>query len=384
MLIPRRLTAAIHQRLDHYPAVALVGPRQAGKTTLARTFSTTYFDLEQEEDRLRLDLEWDRVFQGESLVVLDEAQAWPEVFPRLRGTIDRDRGRMGRVLLLGSVSPFLMHHVSESLAGRLALLELSPLLWTELPEISLERVWLSGGYPSGGILDEGRFPRWQINYLALLAQRDLPTWGLPAKPQVTERLLRMVAAVHGQIWNASQIGQSLGLSHNTVNGYVDYLEGAFLLRRLLPFQANLKKRLVKRPKVYWRDAGLLHALLGVSDSEMLLTKPWVGASWEGFCIEQILGTLTACDRQVEPFFFRTSDQYEIDLVLVIGGELWAIEVKLTSRPTSEDFARLRKTAAIIEADRCFLISQVADPAGTDRELSCSLSHFLETFVIQGG
>ncbi|HEY3236312.1 MAG TPA: AAA family ATPase, partial [Polyangiaceae bacterium] len=226
-----------------YPAVALVGPRQSGKTTLARSFEGDYFDLEQDSERLRLDLEWPRLAAGQSFVILDEAQSWPEIFNRLRGVIDVDRKRCGRFLLLGSVAPSLMEQVSESLAGRLSIVELSPFTLTELPsKAARARLWLCGGYPDGGVLEPKRFPGWQLDYLSLLIQRDLPAWGLPARPQVTQRLARMLAAVHGQTWNASQIGQSLGLNYQTVNSYVDYLEGAFLVRRLIPFHANVKKR----------------------------------------------------------------------------------------------------------------------------------------------
>ena len=310
----------LRSRLDDYPAVAVVGPRQCGKTTLARSLGGRYFDLEQEPDRLRLDLTWEEAVDGRELVVLDEAQAWPEVFPRLRGAIDGDRGRNGRFLLLGSVSPALMTQVSESLAGRLSVIELTPLLWSELTsDRQRQRYWLFGGYPDGGVLNGRRFPVWQRDYLNLLAQRDLPNWGLTAHPQVTQRLLRMLAAVHGQEWNASQLGKSLGLSYHTVNGYLDYLEGAFLIRRLPAYHANIRKRLVKRPKVYWRDTGLLHALLNTSDRETLLRQPWVGASWEGFVIDQVLGALQCFGRPFEPYHLRTSDQREISRPPGAGG-----------------------------------------------------------------
>ena len=318
---------------------------------LARALGGSYFDLEQEPERLRLDLGWERHVSGRELVVLDEAQTWPELFDRLRGAIDADRTRMGRFLLLGSVSPSLMTHVSESLAGRLSLVELTPLLWTELESrASRERLWLCGGFPDGGVLKRGRYPQWQRDYLTLLVQRDLPTWGLPATPRTTDRLLRMTAALHGSMWNASKLGKSLGLSYHTVNRYADFL---------------------------WRDTGLLHALLGAPDEESLLAQPWVGASWEGHVIEHAIGALEARGTPFEAFHFRTSDQHEIDLVLELAGGRWAIGVRLTSAPTTDDLRALDRRADLIGASRRLLVSHTREPAGNERRASCDLAGLLE-------
>jgi len=360
-----------------YPAVALVGPRQSGKTTLARCLSGMYFDLEQESDRLRLDLEWDELIAGKQLIILDEAQTWPEIFPRLRGAIDNKRKQYHRFLLLGSVSPALMTQVSESLAGRLSVLELTPLLLSELTtRASRQRLWMLGGYPDGGVLGGAAYPAWQLDYLSLLAQRDLPNWGLPARSQVTQRLLKMVAATHGQEWNASQIGKSLGLSYHTVNSYMDYLEGAFLIRRLPPFHANIRKRLIKRPKVYWRDSGLLHALLNLAKQQELLNQPWVGASWEGFVIEQILGALTYTGCLFDAYYLRTSDQHEIDLVIQFGSVLWAIEIKLTTQPSPADMRKLNKTADLIGADKRILVSQHKQTIESGSQMSTNLDDLI--------
>ncbi len=380
-MLSREATPHVQSLLADSPAVGLVGPRQCGKTTLARSLSDTYYDLEQEQERLRLDVEWEGLAAGKRLVVLDEAQAMPEIFPRVRGAIDADRKRNGRFLLLGSVSPALMTEVSESLAGRLALIELTPLLIDEVEASAARaRLWMCGGFPDGGVLSPRTFPRWQHDYLSLLAQRDLPNWGLPARPQTTQRLMRMLAALHGQVWNASQLGKSLGLSYHTVNDYHDYLAGAFLVRRLAPFHANVRKRLVKSPKVYWRDSGVLHALWGVTDRRSLLDHPAVGASWEGFVIEQVLGKLQAHGIPHQAFHLRTSDQYEIDLVLEVGGELWAIEVKLTSSPTPADLARLEKVADLIDATHRILVSQTERPADEGRRASCNLEGLLERIL----
>lgn len=375
-MIERALARPLRERLGRHPAVAVVGPRQSGKTTLARALGGLYFDLEQPGDRTRLDVEWDRVCTQRDLVVLDEAQAWPVIFPRLRGAIDADRKRNGRFLLLGSVSPALMTHVSESLAGRLSILELSPFVVWETPDADTAAHWFRGGYPDGGVLDPARFPEWQESYLTLLAQRDLPTWGLPARPQTIDRLLRMTAAVHGQLLNLSRLGQSLGLTHPTVRSYLDYLEGAFLVRLLPPYAANVKKRLVRSPKLYWRDSGLLHALLRVRSYEDLLVQPWVGASWEGFVVEQVLTTLALTGRRAVASFLRTSDGYEIDLLLELGRERWAIEVKLTSAPDPRDVERLDRVADLVRAHKRIIVSQTRTPAFSERRWSCNLAALL--------
>jgi predicted AAA+ superfamily ATPase len=187
----------------------------------------------------------------------------------------------------------------------------------------------------------------------------------------------MLAAVHGQVWNASAIARSLGIDFKTVNRHTEFLEGAYLIRRLMPYHANLKKRFVKSPKLYWRDSGLLHALLRVEDPKQLLDQPWVGSSWEGFVIEQVLGHLESLGAAPEPFFLRTSDGYEIDLLVEIGGRRWAIEVKLTSHPCPQDMARLDKVAAWVDVDLRVLISRTSEVTESDDRISCGLSAFLE-------
>ncbi len=377
-MLARRLCPVVRSRLANYPAVALVGPRQCGKTTLARSIGGRYFDLEQESDRLRVDLEWQEAVAGNDIIILDEAQAWPAIFERLRGEIDRDRKRNGRFLLLGSVAPSLMTQVSESLAGRLSVVELTPLLRSELEDdCQLQKHWLFGGYPDGGVLHDSRFPLWQRDYLSLLVQRDLPNWGLPAHPRTTHRLLLMLAAAHGQEWNASQIGKSLGLSYHTVNSYLDYLEGAFLVRRLNAYHANLRKRIIKRPKVYWRDSGLLHALLNAGDRDTLLNRPWVGASWEGYVIDQTIAALQYTGRIFDAFYLRTSDQREIDLLIQTDGELWAMEIKLTTNPRMSQMKQLEANADLVGADRRFLVCHSCDFIESGPRVLCSLEGLID-------
>lgn len=379
-MIPRVYRSQLRDKLGKFPAVALIGPRQCGKTTLARQLGGVYFDMETAGSEARLDAEWDTLAGGSQLVIIDEAQQAPQVFPRLRGTIDADRKRNGRFLLLGSVSPALMESVSESLAGRLGLVRMTPFILPELKAGQMDDLWLRGGYPDGGILAPSMFPEWQESYLELLATRDLPTWGLPAKPKQTLRLFGMLAAVHGQPLNASQLGGSMALNHKTILSYSDFLEGVFLIRRLPPYSANIRKRLVKTPRIFWRDSGLLHALMGVSDLERLYRQPWLGQSWEGFVIEQTLATLLAVDKRVQPYFLRTSDGYELDLVLDWVTERWAVEVKLTSNPTSAMIDRLNQTADMIDATRRVLVCRVARKIETERLLVAGLPVWLKALI----
>ena len=376
-MISRKIALLVQARLKIYPAVVLVGPRQCGKTTFAASLGGLYFDLEQESERLKLNATWDEVVASDSLVVLDEAQSYPELFPRLRGTIDRDRKRNGRFLLLGSISPALMTQVSESLAGRLSVLELTPFLLSEIQfDNRLQKLWLYGGYPDGGILLDKQFPTWQQDYLNLLAQRDLPNWGMVVRPQITDRLFRMLAAVHGQEWNASRIGRGLGLTYHTVNRYLGYLEGAFLIRLLPAYHANIPNRLAKRAKVYWRDTGLLHSLLNLQGLDRLFNHPSIDASWEGFVINQVLSELHTSGRSFNAYHFCTSDQKELDLLLEIDSQLWAFQIKLTSNPRLNDLERLNKVADLIDADTRILLCYSTDAIYNKNQMICGLDAFL--------
>lgn len=373
-MVRRLIRELVQKKLTLSPAVALLGPRQAGKTTLAKAFSKAYFDLEQPEDRLKLDLAWNDLLATKELVVLDEVQAWPEILPRIRGAIDAHPQRQGRFLLTGSVAPSLMQGVSESLAGRLSLCELAPFSLKEIPKGSMEnKLWLTGGFPNGGILDARRFPSWQKDYLSLLAQRDLPIWGLPAKPQVTQRFFKMLAIHHGQVWNASEIGKSLGLSYHTVSSYLDYLQGAYLISSLPPYFKNLRKRITKRPKIYWQDSGLLHSLMNVTTLETLLSQPWVGASWEGWVIHQILFTLKARGESFEAYHLRTSDGYELDLILFFSKGCWAFEIKLSTSPDQRDLERLNIAADLIQADKRLLVSKTKQTVRGKSSISTHLA-----------
>ena len=377
-MLQRLVAHLLQKKLEAFPAVALLGPRQSGKTTLAKTFSPVYFDLEQPEDQLRLDLEWENLTHSHQLIILDEAQNAPAVFPRIRGAIDAKRRKNGRFLILGSIAPALMKNVSESLAGRLAICELSPLLLIEAKDkLREDDLWLFGGFPDGGILKRKQFPGWQKDYLTLLAQRDLPHWGLPARPQTTLKFFKMLAALHGQIWNASTVGASMGLNYHTVNRYLDYLENAYLLTRLPPYHANIRKRLIKSPKIFWNDSGLLHALLGAVNRQTLLSQPWLGASWEGWALNQIVSSLKATGQSFEPYFFRTSDGHEIDLIVEFSKGLWAFEFKLTTSPGPQDFKKLNNISNLIKADKRILVTRTLQPHESKTFVSTNIRHCLE-------
>ena len=377
---PRIYTRRVRETLRRFPAVAILGPRQSGKTTLAKRLGGVYFDMEAAGGAARLDAEWDALTRRRKLVVIDEAQHAPTVFTRLRGAIDADRKRNGRFLLLGSVSPALMTNVAESLAGRLGLVRMTPFILPELAVGRLDDLWLRGGYPDGGILAPGMFPDWQAHYLDALVSRDLPEWGLATRPQQTMRLLAMLAASHGQHLNASQIGASLALDHKTVLRHCDFLEGAFLIRRLPPFSRKVRKRIVKAPRVFWRDSGLLHAMMNVADLDQLYRQPWLGQSWEGFVIEQTLATLAAAGKRAQAFFFRTSDDYELDLLLDWGTDRWAIEVKLTSDPSTDTIGRLHRTADMVDASRRVLVCRIRRPIENRNLLVTGLAGWLRRLL----
>ncbi|MBI4755859.1 MAG: ATP-binding protein [Betaproteobacteria bacterium] len=332
-----RLAAAqIRQRLSWSPAVAILGPRQVGKTTLARLVSgeqpnSLYLDLESAADRARL-APPDVFFRANRarMVVLDEIQNVPELFSEMRGEIDAER-RAGRFLVLGSAS-FRLLRQSQSLAGRLALVDMAPLM---LPEVhrrfeDIQALWLRGGFPpSYTATDEQYSWSWREDFVRHFLHTDLPGLGIRVEAEVMWRFWRMLAHLHGQLFNASAIAASLGVSAPTVARYLDHLAASLMVRRLEPFHANLGKRLVKSPKVYVRDSGLLHYLLGLRGINDLLGHPAAGASWEGFAIEQICGQLDAGSLVS---FYRTAAGAELDLLVESDGRRIGFEMKFSSAP----------------------------------------------------
>jgi predicted AAA+ superfamily ATPase len=351
--------------LKGFPCVAIIGPRQVGKTTLARIIQkgykrTLYLDLEFQKDFLKLEDAETYLKQFENhLVIIDEVQRKKTLFPVLRALIDQKR-HPGRFLLLGSASPDLLRDSSETLAGRIAYYELTPFLLSELGDsFKIDQVWMYGGFPDA-LLKKRYWLRWMNNYVKTYFERDLPNLGFPADSLTGEKLWTMLAHYHGNLLNYAELGRSLELNINTIKSYIGFLRNAFLVRLIEPFHTNIKKRLVKSPKVYIRDSGIMHYLSGVENQEQLSGHPKKGASWEGFVIEQIIPLLPA-NRKV--YFYRTHDGAEIDLLVTKGNHpVTSIEIKFGSdaRPTRGNTEAVRTLATnrnfiIIKDDEDYLL-----------------------------
>ncbi|MFN0171600.1 MAG: ATP-binding protein [Bryobacteraceae bacterium] len=367
-MISRRIEALVQARLRHLPAVVLLGPRQVGKTTLAHSIATrlgsVYLDLESPLDREKLtDAAFYLSTHEDDLVVLDEVQRLPELFATLRGLIDegRRRGkRSGRFLLLGSASPDLLRQ-SESLAGRVAYIEMHPFDVLETPGADDGRLWVRGGFPESFLAeDESESLAWRRDFIRSYLERDIPQLG-PRIPATTlHRFWTMLAHVQGGLFNGAQLARGLAVDGKTVARYLDLLADLLLVRRLQPYQTNIGKRLVKAPKVYIRDSGLVHALLNIGDREALLGHPVSGGSWEGFVIENLIATAPA---QTVPLFYRTATGAEVDLLLETPRHgLWAIEIKrgLSARPEKGFFIACED----LKPAHSFLVN-----AGTERHMA---------------
>jgi len=326
------ILSALNTALSRSRVVVLVGPRQSGKTTLARELleedSINYFDLEDPASLARLDEPMTALRPLKGLVVIDEIQRRPDLFPILRVLADRS-DIPARFLILGSASGKLMRQTSESLAGRMERLVIGGFSLPELGADAEQRLWLRGGLPlsylAGSDVDS---TAWRKNFIQTLLERDFPQWGVRVAATALQRFWTMVAHYHGQVWNSAEPARALGVSESTTRRYLDLLTDAFMIRQLQPYHANLKKRQVKSPKIYVRDSGLLHQLLGIESMKNLLYNPKLGASWEGFVIEQLLKT----EPHDEMFFWATHQGAEIDLILRRGDALYGVECKRTDSP----------------------------------------------------
>ena len=361
--LSRLAEAEVERRLSQAPAVAVLGPRQCGKSTLARQVvrrrpGAILLDLERPSDLARLiDPEAFFALHRDALVCLDEVQRVPELFPVLRSVLD-DQARSGQLLILGSASPEILHQSSESLAGRLAFVELTPFL---LPEVGggpgqdpLLSLWLRGGFPRSFLAaDDAASAEWREDFARAFLERDIARIAPRVPGQRLNRFWRMCAHVHGQVLNSSRLAAALGVSGHTVRAYLELLERTFMVRLLQPLEANFGKRLVKSPKLLVRDAGILHTLLGIATHDELLGHPSRGASWEGLVIEHVLAAFP----RWRASFVRTAGGAEMDLVLERGGRRLGVECKASSAPRpSRGFWNLVED---LELEQAFVVAPIA-------------------------
>ena len=380
-LINRNIETFVNENLSVFPAVAILGPRQCGKSTLVKMLyqdsdDYLYLDLQNLDDlnKLREPMLFFQANQDVT-ICLDEIQLVPELFSVLRSEIDRNR-RPGRFILLGSASQDLIQKTSESLAGRVGLIELTPFTIEEIEQYAnfeLNKFWLRGGYPDSYLAssDQGSV-LWRENFLRTYVERDIPQLGFQIPALQLRRLLTMCAHNQGQLFNSSKLGESLGVTYQTIRRYIDLMEQTFIIRSLPPLEKNIKKRLIKSPKIYVRDSGLLHRLLQVDDFNSLLGNPVFGASWEGFVIENIISSLKDCKFS----FYRSATGDELDLFIEKGIRTIAVECKASSAPqVTKGFWSAIETT---KPDKTYIVAPVSAsyPFKNDVEI-CGLSDFLK-------
>jgi predicted AAA+ superfamily ATPase len=354
MLARSSLLNALQAALPRAPVVALLGPRQCGKTTLARQLvpvtSANYFDLEDPISLARLEEPLTALAELRGTVVIDEVQRRPELFPILRVLADRPDA-LAQFLILGSASPALLRQSSESLAGRIEIVEMAGFTLAEVGPDAAPRLWLRGGFPRSFLAEaEAASLIWRRDFIRTLLESDIPQLGVRVPAATLQRFWAMLAHFHGQLWNGSELGRSLGVNQTTCRRYLDLLEGVFMVRLLQPWHANLLKRQVKAPKIYFRDTGLLHQLLQIQDHDALLCHPRLGASWEGYVIEQLL----AAWRPQGVWFWATHGGAELDLLVMLGGRRIGVEIKRADAPRLN--ASMRQALADLELDLLLVIT----------------------------
>jgi len=382
-MVIRSAQSKVQDLLRLFPVVAIIGPRQCGKTTLAKTIMAgwpekfVYMDLELQRDLYKLSDQEAYLLNHESeTVIIDEIQRKPDLFPSLRALVDQNR-IPGRFLILGSASPDLIRQSTETLAGRIAYLELTPFLLHEVKSVyTLDQLWLKGGFP-GSLASDNMWLIWMQNFVMTYLERDLPQLGFAANSVAARRLWTMLAHNHANLVNFSELGRSLELNHNTIKSYIDFMEKAFLIRQIHPYTINLGKRMVKTPKVYIRDSGIFHFLLGIEHLEDLFGNLKLGASWEGFVIEQIVGSLPA-NRGV--YFYRTHEGSELDLVIEKAGEsLAGIEIKYGSDIRPSKGNTLAANALNLK-HRFVVTREREDFTMSNGFRACSLERFLSQYL----
>lgn len=376
------------EKLDFFPAVAIIGPRQIGKTTLAKTLAHNlgrqmiYLDMEDERDYAKLKDNANTFFDAhqDACIIIDEVQTMPSLFTRLRPAIDAKR-TAGRFLLLGSASPDLVKGVTETLAGRIAFHELNQITLPEIAgsNINMTQHWFRGGFPDPLLAKtDKQYAMWSQNFIFSYAERDLRTlFGVELSTPMIHKMWQMLSHFHGGIWNAETFSGSLGVTAPTVNRYLDFMEGAFLVRKLQPWFANAKKRLIKSPKIYIRCTGILHKLLDIKSFDALQGHPVIGNSWESYVIENIAALVPA---EVELYYYRTQNGAECDVVLAIGLKILAcIEIKYSDAPTvSKGFYN---SIEDLECTNNFVITPNSDDyLKTETVRVCNLNDFLTKYL----
>ena len=362
------------------PITALLGPRQTGKTTLARMFAenkpATFFDLESLPDQRRLQNPELVLGNLEGFIILDEIQLIPELFGTLRVLVDRP-AQKARFIILGSASPEIIRNASETLAGRIEFVDLNGFDLSEVGSSNWQSLWLRGGFPRSFLAEnETDSLSWREEFIRTFLERDIPQLGIRIPATAMRRFWTMLAHYHAQTWNASELGRAMGLSDKTVRGYLDILTGAFMVRQLQPWYENMSKRQVRAPKIYLRDSGLLHGLLNIQDANNLFGHPKVGASWEGYVIEQVLQIL----RPSEAYFWATHNGAELDLLFFHKGKKYGIEVKFSEAP---EITRSMQTALHdLDLSYMWIIYPGKDVYQVDKRISVLPLQKLPDLVLQ--
>jgi len=375
----------ISELFEVHPIVAILGPRQCGKTTLARVYAqgdesgpVTVFDLEDPTDVALLDNPRLALQDLTGLVIIDEVQRAPSIFEVLRVLVDREANPC-RFLVLGSASRDLIRQSSETLAGRIAHMELTPFTLTETGSEKMQRLWLRGGFPPSYLArSETASRQWRKAYISTFLERDIPSLGIDIAPQSLYRFWAMITHYHGQLVNYSELGRSFGVADTTVRRYLDILSATFMVRQLPPWFENIKKRQVKRPKLYLRDSGIFHNLLGVTDNSELRRHPKLGASWEGFAIEELIRLYHA--EEGEAYFWNTHGKAELDLLLIKDGKRHGFEVKYTDTPQvtaslrlAQDDLALDELTVIYPGDKAISIANDIRAIGLSKLISDGLN-----------